>query len=145
MSEAKLNQANAEAMSKRDILRFYIMVLLFAFCTLIYYFGELIDFAGWDALRISFFFGVHDVHRLIYLAPIMYAGHFFGVRATIIVTILTIGAFLPRAIFISPYPDPLLRSMLFTVVAGVVGYLYSKARTDYKRASHLKTDLIEKR
>jgi hypothetical protein len=123
------------------VLRFYFLVLIFAFYTNLLL-RELIDFANWNALKnISFFFGVHDIHRLLFLVPIMYAGYYFGVRATAIVTILTVGAFLPRALFLSPYPDPLLRAALFIIIAAAVGYLFARACSDSKRSRRLVTRL----
>ena len=115
-------QAAANKM-KHDLRRFYTVVLLYVFCTIFYYFGEIIDFLGWSALRWEFFYGVHDTHRLLFLAPIVYAGYFFGTRAAIIFTIVAINTFLPRALFISPFPDPLLRTVLFVIIAGIIGYL----------------------
>ena len=108
---------------KRDLRRFYIMVALFAFCTLFYYFGELIDLFGWEFLRWDFFYSVHDIHRLLFLAPIVYAGYFFGVKPAVIITIIAVSVFLPRAFLVSPFPDPLVRTLLFVVIGGVIGYL----------------------
>ena len=116
-----------------NVLRFYLVFFFFALCALIYYFGELINFAGWDSLEgITFFFGVHDIHRLFFLIPIMYAAYYFGVRPSIIITILAIGVFIPRSLFLSPYPDPLLRTGIFTVFAGVIGYLFAVTSSGYK-------------
>lgn len=121
---------NKTAVSRRtsteigeNFRRFYTMVLLFVLCTILYYFGEIIDFFGWEALRWEFFYSVHDIHRMVFLAPIIYAGYFFGVRAAAIVTIIAVGTILPRALFLSPFPDPLLRTLLFIIMAGVIGYL----------------------
>ncbi len=106
-----------------DNCRLLILGLMMLFCALFYYFGELADFLGWEALRWHFFYSVHDFHRLLFLAPIVYAGYFFGVRAAIIITVISVNIFLPRALFISPFPDPLPRTVLFIIIAGVIGYL----------------------
>jgi hypothetical protein len=106
---------------ERDYYRFYLLFIIFVLCCLFYYFGEIVDYFNWDALRLDFFYGVHDVHRLVFLIPIIYTAYFFGVMPTIIIIILTICVFLPRAIFISPYPDPILRATLFTVFAAGAG------------------------
>ena len=113
------------------------LVFLFAYYTLIYYFGELIDFAGWEALRWDFFYGVHDVHRIFFLAPIVYAGHVFRVKGAVIATLAAFIIFLPRAFIISPFPDPLLRTVLFTAVVGIAGVLTGIARNESERRSHL--------
>ena len=115
------NYQEQERNRRSNYRHFYLLFIIFALCTVFYYFGEIIDFFGWNCLHIDFFYGIHDVHRLIFLIPIIYAAYYFGVMPTIIIIILTICAFLPRAIFISPYPDPILRATLFTLVATATG------------------------
>lgn len=124
-------------LKSRDFYKLYILGILFVYCVLFYYFGELIDFFGWDALRWEFFYSVHDIHRLLFLAPIIYAGYFFGVKAAVIITIVAVGTFLPRALFVSPFPDPLLRTVLFIVIAGAVGYLTGRESERRKRLEAL--------
>ena len=106
-------------------------------CSLFYYFGELIDWAAWNSLRANFFYGIHDVHRLLFLAPIAYAGYTAGVKGAIIITLISFVIFLPRAFFISPYPDPLLRMVIFTVFAGVIGILIGSLRQQAYRYRQL--------
>lgn len=117
----------------------FIIFLLLGFCSLFYYFGELIDWAAWNALRNDFFYGIHDVHRLLFLAPIVYAGYTARVRGAVIVTLVSFIILLPRAFFISPYPDPLLRMVLFIIFAGVVGSLVGVVRNQTERARKLES------
>lgn len=124
---------------------FYILFLLLGCCTLFYYFGELVEFAGWEALRWNLLYGVHDIHRLLFLAPILYAGYVFGVKATVMVTLIALIIFLPRAIFLSTFPDPLLRMVIFTIIAGVMGYLTATTRRESRRRSRLEDRLISER
>ncbi len=98
----------------------FILLILFGICTLLYYFGQLVELAGWKALRWEFFYEVHDTHRLFFLVPIIYACYFFGARAMVIVTAASLVVFLPRAIFISTFPDAALRSVIFAMFAGVL-------------------------
>ncbi len=112
--------------------RLYIVPALLAVCTIIYYAGEIVDYFHWNVLRWSFFYSVHDVHRLLFLAPILYASYFGRVRGSIIATLASFAIILPRAFFISPYPDPLLRAALFIVIAGAMGYLTAAARNEYE-------------
>jgi ABC-type spermidine/putrescine transport system permease subunit I len=114
-------------------LRMFILPAIFLLCTVFYYFGELIDWAAWDALRANFFYGVHDIHRLLFLIPIVYAGYYNRVRGAIIITLISLAVFLPRAFFISPYPDPLLRMVIFTIFAGVIGVLVGIIRNQSDR------------
>ena len=110
--------------------RLYMLPVLIVLCTLFYYFGELIDWATWNSIRSEFFYSVHDVHRLVFLAPIIYAGYYGRIKGAIIITLVTFMIFLPRAFFISPYPDPFLRMLLFTVIAGVIGVLTGATRNE---------------
>ena len=123
----------------------FILPLLLAICTLFYYFGELVDWAAWETMRQRFFYGIHDIHRLLFLAPIIYAGYTAGVRGAIIITLVSFIIFLPRAFFISPYPDPLLRMVIFTVFAGVIGSLVGALRNQVKRAKYLETTMAIQR
>ncbi len=129
----------------RNACSFYILFLMWGLSTLFYYFGELVDFAGWEALRWDFFYSVHDAHRLLFLAPIIYAAYVFGVKATVMITIISLMTFLPRGLFISPYPDPLARMLVFTLIAGIMGYLTAIVRRESERRTRLETLLRSER
>ena len=129
----------------RSTLRPLILPLLLVYCTLFYYFGELVEWAAWDILRINFFYGVHDIHRLLFLAPIIYAGYRASVKGALIVTMIALIIFLPRAFFISPYPDPLLRMLLFVVFAGVIGCLVGVIRNQAMKAQYLQATITTER
>lgn len=105
-----------------------ILLVLFLICILFYYFGEIVDIAGWTALRWDFFYTVHDLHRLLFLAPIIYASYSFRVKGVGIATFASFVIFLPRALFISPFPDSIIRMMLFTIIAGIMGILVGITR-----------------
>jgi PAS domain-containing protein len=125
--------------------RVFILPLVFLFCTVFYYFGELIDWAAWDVLRANFFYGVHDIHRLLFVIPIIYAGYYNRIRGAIIITLISFVVFLPRAFFISPYPDPLLRMIIFTVFAGVIGVFVGIIRNQAERSRELETIITSER
>ncbi len=124
---------------------FYALFLMWAVFTLFYYFGELVELAHWEALRWQFFYSVHDVHRLLFLAPIIYAAYVFGVRATVIITIISLMTFLPRALFVSPFPDPLARAVVFALIAGAIGCLTAIVRRESERRTHLEALLTGER
>jgi len=123
----------------------FVMPLLLVFCALFYYFGELVNWAAWEALRLQFFYGIHDVHRLLFLIPIVYAGYNAKVRGAVIVTLVSFMIFLPRAFFISPYPDPLLRMVLFVIAAGVIGCLVGIIRNQSVRYQQLEAIIASER
>ena len=127
-----------EELRRLNIRRFYFLFLIFAICVIFYYFGEIVDFFGWEALRFDLFYTVHDIHRLIFLFPIMYAAYYFGMKATIIIIILTISVFMPRALFISPYPGPLLRPVLFTIAVALIGlFMARESESSIKKESYI--------
>jgi len=125
--------------------KIFILPLLMILCTFFYYFGELVDWAAWEALRVEFFYGIHDIHRLLFLAPIIYASYTARVKGAVIVTLVTFIIFLPRAFFISPFPDPLLRTLLFTIIAGVIGCLIGIVRNKSELCLRLETTLTNER
>jgi len=129
----------------RVVFRLFILPLLLAFCTLFYYFGELVEWGAWDALRSNFFYSVHDIHRLLFLAPIIYAGYTARVKGALIVTMIALIIFLPRSFFISPYPDPLLRMLLFIIFAGVIGSLVGIIRNQAVRSRQLEATVTNER
>ncbi|MBC8274864.1 MAG: hypothetical protein H8E40_07845, partial [Chloroflexi bacterium] len=59
-----MNETTSRGRTASTVLRsrrfwdFYITLSLFGICTLFYYSGELVDFAGWTALRWDFFYTV---------------------------------------------------------------------------------------
>jgi hypothetical protein len=111
--------------------RALILACLLGVCALIYYFGELVDIAGWDSLRWGFFYGVHDTQRLLFLAPILYAGYFFRTKGALIATLVSLIVCLPRAILISHFPYPLAREVAFMMIAGALGVALAKLRSKY--------------
>ena len=124
---------------KKIAYRPFIMPLLLVFCTLFYYFGELVDCAAWDILRQNFFYGIHDIHRLLFLIPIAYAGYTARIKGAVIVTLVSFIIFLPRAFFISPFPDPILRMVVFTIFAGTMGCLTGIVHNESERCQRLET------
>jgi len=148
-SKEENNTANLERGGKdnvnRSTFRLYILPLLFVVCAIFYYFGELVDWVAWEVLRSNFFYGVHDIHRLLFLAPIIYAGYTARVKGALIVTMGALIVFLPRAFFISPYPDPLLRMLLFVIFAGVIGALVGAIRNQSMRCQRLEAAVAGER
>ena len=137
MGEVMSNRRALVVLRSCNFFSFFTLFLLFWICTLLYYFGELVDFAGWESLRWDFFYGVHDIHRLFFLAPIIFAGYIFRVKGAVITTIAALIVFLPRASIISPFPDPILRTVFFTIIAGVMGSLTGMVHNESDRRSHL--------
>ncbi len=125
-----------DILSKRSF-HIIIIVLLFIYYSVVYYFGEIVDATGWEFLRWDFFYGVHDIHRLFFLIPVIYAGYVFRIKWAMVVTFAAFLVFLPRALFISQFTDPLLRIILFTLLSGIVGILTALFKNESERRSTL--------
>lgn len=136
MGEINFSQRVRAVLRRREFHR-TLIIFLFVYYTLVYYFGELVDLAGWESLRWEFFYGVHDIHRLFFLIPIIYAGYIFRVKWAFITALAAFIVFLPRALFISPFADPTIRVVLFTIVAGIMGALTGMVRNESEKRSRL--------
>jgi signal transduction histidine kinase len=98
---------------------FWIIAGLMTVVTLVYYAGHtpLAQFGGFftDAFP-------HDLHRTLFLIPVIYAALTFRVRGTIGASFVFLCVVLPRT-FYSPYADPLVRPLLFVLFAALLGVL----------------------
>lgn len=98
---------------------FWIIAALMAILTLIYY-------AGYTPLaQLGSFFGhdfPHDLHRTLFLVPIIYASITFRVRGALVTSFVFLCVMLPRT-FYSPYADPLGRPLLFVLFTASLGVL----------------------
>jgi len=98
---------------------FWIIVALMAVLTLVYY-------AGYTLLaQFSSFFTdafPHDLHRTLFLIPIIYAALTFRVRGALGASLVFLCVVLPRT-FYSPYTDPLVRPLLFVLFTAFLGVL----------------------
>jgi signal transduction histidine kinase len=98
---------------------FWIIAALMAVLTLVYY-------AGYTPLaRLGSFFTdafPHDLHRTLFLIPIIYAALTFRVRGALGASFVFLCVVLPRT-FYSPYTDPLVRPLLFVLFTAFLGVL----------------------
>jgi len=95
-------------------------------CAIFYYLGIIIELIGWPKPQWEILSTVHDLHRLLFFVPVLYAAYIFRVRGAIVTAVISMLIFLHRATFISPYPESLLRPMAFVIILGGVGILTSK-------------------
>jgi len=102
-------------------------------CSIVYYLGELLDMAALPGHHWSFLDGVHDVQRILFLVPILLAARFFGARGVWLTGIASFLVFLPRALVISGYPDPVLRPAFTSIVMLVTGLVTAANRTELDR------------
>jgi signal transduction histidine kinase len=122
---------------------FWIIAALMAFGTLNYYIDQ-IPLVNTAPFNYSFFMSVHDLHRTLFFIPIIYAALVFRIRGGLIASFAFLCVVLPRALLFSPYPDPLIRPILFVVFATIISTLMAihlnqvekerKARTELSKA-----------
>lgn len=107
---------------KRPITRdkhFYILLVLFIACTVFYYFGELVNFFGWAALRWDIFYTIHDLQRMLFLVPILYSTYYYRVRGALLANVISLLIFLPRVLFIAPSLETAVRTAFFVMMAAI--------------------------
>lgn len=97
----------------------WIITALMVLCTLIYY-ADQAPLVGIPQLSVSLSVTVHDLHRTLFLIPVIYASLFFRVRGTLVTSFAFLCLVLPRALLISAYPDPLLRPLVFVTAAAFI-------------------------
>ena len=122
---------------------FYIWLALFIACTIFYYFGELVNLFGWEGLRWEIFYTVHDPHRMLFLIPILYSSYYYRLRGALLANVMSLLIFLPRAFFISPYPDATLRMVAFVILTIVISMLTALTFNDRDKR-HKLTDALKK-
>ena len=98
---------------------FWIIAALMAVLTLVYYAGHT------PLANLGNFFTddfPHDLHRTLFLLPIIYAALTFRVWGALGASFIFLCLVLPRT-FYSPYTDPLVRSLIFVLLIAFVGIL----------------------
>lgn len=84
------------------------------------YYGESVGIADWSFFGRKVFSSeyTHDVHRALLLIPMFYAAAMFGLKGAIVSSVVQLCTVIPRGAFVSEYPDPLFRAVVFALVAG---------------------------
>ena len=101
---------------------FWIITALMALGTFSYYVDQT-SLVRTPPFSHSFFTGIHDIQRTLFFIPIVYAALVFRVRGSLIALFTFLCVVLPRALLFSPYPDPLLRPLLFVTSAAFISLL----------------------
>lgn len=88
----------------------------------------------WDNLGLD----RHAFERILYLAPIIWAGFIFGFRTAFAVAIVALICMLPRAIFISEHPtDAVSETIAVFVVGCVIAFSFGTLRKERERRIQL--------
>ena len=71
----------------------------------------------------------HAFERILYLAPIIWAGFLFGVRGAFLSSVAALGCMLPRAIFISDHTvDAIFETGAVFVIGNVLALRFNSLR-----------------
>ena len=106
------------------------LMLIFTFS----YYAGYFDL-GWIPYGREFFTSeyVHDLHRILFLIPMLYAAAVFRLRGALVVSFIVFCVVLPRGLFISLYPTPLLRAVVFVAVASLASVLLALSQNQRDR------------
>ena len=117
---------------------FWIIVALMAVLTFVYYAEHtpLVRFGGFLTTTYP-----HDLHRALFLLPIIYAAVTFRIRGALSVSVLFLCVVLPRAVFYSPYSDPLARSVLSVLLMIFVGLLIAMLANRVEKEEQTRAEL----
>jgi signal transduction histidine kinase len=100
----------------------WVIVGLLMVCTLVYY-AEQILAATNLSLQIGFFQTVHDLHRTLFLIPLIYSAITYRLWGSLYGSAFFLAVILPRALLYSTMPDPLLRPIIFFFLASALSIL----------------------
>ena len=124
----------------------WIITALMAFGVFLYYVDQT-PLVGVSPFNHGFFIGVHDIHRTLFLIPIFYAAIVFRVWGSTITSVVLLCVVLPRALLFSPYPDPLVRPLLFVILAALTSLLVAtqldRAEREQKARAELSAAYLE--
>ncbi len=116
---------------------FWIITALIVLGTANYYVDQT-PLANIPPFNHSYFTSIHDLHRTLFLIPVIYAALVFRVRGSLIASLVFLCVVLPRALYFSPNADPLLRPLLFVIFATFISLLLATQlnRVEKERKAH---------
>ena len=131
------------AIHLRKILRtpgsWFILALL-VLITLIHYAEALEHPPLLAQLMSDLGFTRHALDRILYLAPIVWAGYLFRWRGAILISLVALACMLPRAIFISPAPlDAIFETIAVFLIGNVLAISFSTLRKEREYRNQLET------
>ena len=110
---------------------FWFILALLIFLTLLHY-REVQTFPGFLVQAMSNLgLSRHALERILYMAPMVWAGFLFGWKGALITSITALACMLPRAIFISPSPlDAIIETSLAFIIGIVVSISFVSLRKE---------------
>ena len=115
---------------------FWVVVVLLVVGTILHYPQEL-PIIGGDLPNSLLGLERHSGERIIFFVAIVYGGLMFGVRAGVVIAVVSLAAMVPR-LWLSEAPADAAIETVFTVVVGVLVnvwfYAYQTQKREYERA-----------
>lgn len=123
---------------------FWFILLILILITLLH-FSEVLDyppsFITWIS---SLGLDRHAFERILYLAPIVWAGFLFGWRGALTISFVALGCMLPRAIFISDHPtDAILETAGVFIIGNVLAISFASLRKEREYRKELEASQKE--
>ena len=82
----------------------------------------------------------HAFERVLYLAPIVWAGFLFGWRGSFITSLVALACMLPRIIFISDYPvDSIFETGAVFIIGNVLSISFASLRREREYRARLES------
>lgn len=118
----------------KDYLRrpgLWFILLILILITLLHY-SEIFDY---PPSFVSWISGLgldrHAFERILYLAPILWAGFLLGWRGSFITSVIALACMLPRAIFVSDHPaDAILETAIVFIIGNVLAISFASLRKE---------------
>jgi signal transduction histidine kinase len=121
---------------------FWALIGLFTLFTVIYY-AEQLGFAAYVPGFAGFFTTVHDLHRALFFIPVLYASLAFRPPAGLAASVAFLAIMLPRAIGFSTYPHPIVRAIVFFVLAALISLLVEAMLDQIRRGRAARAQLAD--
>jgi len=117
---------------------FWFTVVLLVLITIPHY-GETLEHPAFlSQLTANLGLDRHAFERILFLAPIAWAGFVFGWKGGFITSLVALACMLPRVIFISPYPvDAIFEMSAVFIIGNVVAVTFDSLRKERKRRAYL--------
>jgi len=117
---------------------FWFILLVLTLITLLHYGESLEPAACINQLTADLGLDRHAFERVLYLAPIVWAGFLLGWRGAFITSLAALACMLPRVIFISEYPkDALFESSAVFILGNVLAVSFHWLRKEREQRVHL--------
>ena len=117
---------------------FWLLVVVLALITIPYYQENLSHPIFLRDLMTNLGLERHAFERIMYLAPIVWAGFLFGWVGAVVTSVVALACMLPRAIAISPYPsDAIFETVAVFVVGNLIALSFGALRKEREHRMQL--------